>query len=204
MQSKFRITDSAGVIEHAGEGFGFCLMPGRALADLTVRPGGFPVAVKFASGKRVEVTGPHAFYFAPSEFRGERDRSFRVETSEANASWNVITFDDPTEGVRFGNSQRIVTRLQAATAGQTTTPTGTDGWEVKHTTRSITFYATGTLQVGRIWQRDVDGNWIDTLEDFDFSAQPVLTRYVEAPGRVALKFAAATINLRVEVMEEVG
>lgn len=204
MQSKFRVANAAGVIERAGEGVGFCLMPGRKLSDLTVRPGAYPVRVKFNNGKTVEVCGPHAFYCDPSEFRTSRDSQFRIEQCDPGASWNVITFDDASEGVRPGTPQRLITRLQSATAVQTTVPSGSDGWEVRHGTQSWTAYATGTLQVARLWQRDVDGNWYDTLEDLDFSLSPIITRLVDCPGRFALRAAAATMNLRIEVTEEVA
>lgn len=169
-----------------------------------MRPGAFPVAVITKAGKRIEVTGPHCFYFAPEE--GERP-GFRLECGAENAgkSWNVITFDDPSEGVRAGAGRpRLTTRVQSAAAAPIAAPVGAVGFEVGPGTTSWTAYGAGVLQNGRVWVRDLDGVWTDTLEDLDFVSTPVITRLVDAVGRVYIRSAAATLTLAIDVTEEVG
>lgn len=203
MKSQFLIADSSGNIPRAGEGCGFALLPGRAAGARTVRPGSFPVAVITKSGKRIEVTGPHAYYLAEEERRA----GFKIEcgSDAAGESWNVVTFDDPTEGVRSGAARpRLTTRVQSATAAPTIVPVGAVGFKVRPGTQTWTVFAGGTLQVARIWVQDLDGTWIDTLEDVDFTVTPVVTRLVDATGRVYLRSAAATLTLAIDVTEEVG
>ena len=205
MQSQFQVADSTGVIARGGEGCGFALMPGRPAAGLTTRPGSFPVTVVTKAGKRIEVTGPHAYYFADE--RDAKRQGFKIECGAdgAGEGWNVVTFDDPHEGVRAGAGRpRLTTRVQSATAAPTIVPVGAVGFKVRPGTQSWTAYGAGVLQDGRVWVRDLDGVWTDTLEDLDFVSTPVITRLVDAVGRVYIRSAAATLTLAIDVTEEVG
>lgn len=205
MQSRFLIADATGKITRAGEGCGFALLPGRDAAALTVRPGAFPVRVKTKAGKVIEITGPHCYYFLDEV--DEKRQAFDVECGAdgAGESWNVISFQDVREGVRGGAGRaRITTRVQSAAAAPTIVPVGAVGWKVRPGTQTWTAYGAGVLGLARIWVRDLDGVWTDTLEDLDFASNPVATRLVDATGRVYLRAAAATLTLAIDVMEEVG
>ena len=205
MESRFFVADSAGLIKRAGEGCGFALLPGRPAASKTVRPGSFPVRVRTREGKVIEVTGPHSYYFLDEV--NARRQGFDVEGAVAGEGWNVVAFNDPIEGVRGGAGRvRVTSRVQSATAAGTAAPANgdTSGFIVRPGTQSWTAYAAGVLQVARVWVQDLDGVWTDTLEDLDFVSTPVITRIVDATGRVYLRSAAATLTLALDVMEEVG
>lgn len=205
------IIDSAGnAAKCGGEGIGFRLIPSAPRdAAGTVRLGSFPVAVRLRSKTGGFVGEP--IEIANSDARFERDAgdefgSFDIIGGEAGDSWLVETYERKCQGVipAPGKTRRTCT-VQAATAMPTIAPVGAVGFRIRPGTVGHNFGFTGTLQAARIWARMKSGTWIDTLEDIDATVEPVAYRaaWVSA-DRLYLRSAAATMNVEVDAVEEVG
>lgn len=200
MRSGYVVADADGKVARAGEGCGFAVLPGRARGATHTRPGSYPLTVVTRRGERIEVTGPHAYYFSRSG-----PMKFDLVGAAPFSGWNVVAFDAPEEGVRPGAGTRLTSRVQSASAASAAAPVDGDasGFEVRPGTSSWTAYAAGVLQAARLWVQDLDGVWTDTGEDVDFTASPVVTRLVDTVGRVYLR-AAAPLTLAIDVTEQVG
>lgn len=190
------------ILNAAGRGIGFMLTPAVSQgASATIRPGSFPVKVRFiGEGEPFEVSAAKSY--ERREFQG-----FAIEGCESGDSWEVTVLEECGERVSPPATRtRVPVQVQASAAIPTIAPTlVTEGARVRPGTIGHTFYFTGVAQLIRIWVRSRGGTWFDTGEDIDTAAQLVEARQAFMPGdRIYLRAPLAGTNVEIDAVEEVG
>lgn len=206
MRSQLYVANAAGKFRAELRGRGFRVVPAAAPSTTaeylaTRRPGRYPlVVVPDGDRERLHVGN------ADSRFIAGGFRLLDVEGAESGDCYVVEALEDGESVQPAGARQRVAYRVQAATAVPTVAPAAAgDGIAVRPQTTTLTIYASGVLGLARLWVRSVGGTWVDTLEDLDFTAAAVITRYVDLPGdRVYLRAAGAGLNVEIDATAEVG
>lgn len=204
------MADSSGLIVDAGRpgGLGFRLVPAVAYdSAAALRPGSFPVTVKFRGG----ALPPLTIYNSDVKYLAEKHEGFTIEGAESGDAWVVEEYRHRNEGTipSGAKGRRTVAVQGTATAVPTGNPSGTDGYKVRPGTLGHNFYFSGltSTRTADVWVRSRTGNWYDTAPDGTIDPSTGVVEYrgvAITADRIYLKASGAGLNVEIDADIEVG